>query len=159
MHARIHEDDKAQDIRNMGGLRRWLPLTHVTFAAATAAIIGLPLTSGFFSKDEILYRAFVNYTINPATQYRPPTWIGPVLYVVGVLAAAMTAFYMCRVYFLTFWGDFRGWTVGRPSLLARLEVVETAHSPEVAGPDAHGHDHPHDDLARPGYAPTSRPGK
>ncbi len=50
---------------NMGGLRKWLPLTHWTFAAATAAIIGLPFTSGFFSKDEILYRAFVDRTVNP----------------------------------------------------------------------------------------------
>ncbi len=65
MHARVHDDDQAQDIRNMGGLRKWLPLTHGTFAAATAAIIGVPFTSGFFSKDEILYRAFVDHTVNP----------------------------------------------------------------------------------------------
>src|SRR6202012_5796448 len=53
MHARIHDDVKSQDIRYMGGLRKWMPLTHWTFAAAPAAIIGLPGTSGFFSKDEI----------------------------------------------------------------------------------------------------------
>src|SRR5579859_761192 len=101
MHARIHDDDKAQDIRNMGGLRKWLPLTHGTFAAATAAIIGLPLTSGFFSKDEILYRAFVDHVVNPEAghgmlahegNWEPPAWIGPVLYGVAVAAALMTAF-------------------------------------------------------------------
>jgi len=152
MHARIHDDDAAQDIRNMGGLRRWLPLTHWTFAAATAAIIGLPLTSGFFSKDEILYRAYVDRTVNPLAGstavrghgvYAPPEWIGHALYWAAVAAAAMTAFYMCRLYILTFWGSFRGWTVGRPSLLAREEV---AH-------DGHGSDN----LSTPGYPPHESP--
>src|ERR1019366_5130286 len=156
MHARIHDDDKAQDIRRMGGLRKWLPLTHGTFAVATAAIIGFPFTSGFFSKDEILYRAYVDRTINPMASsplfkhfklYEPPTWIGPVLYTAAVLAAAMTAFYMCRLYFLTFWGDFKGWTIGRPSLIAKQELG-----------DEHGHDdHHHEDLTSPGYPPHESP--
>jgi len=147
MHARIHDDVDAQDIRKMGGLRKWLPWTHITFAAATAAIIGLPFTSGFFSKDEILYRAFVDHTVSPVTaahSYEPPGWIGPVLFWVAVLAATLTSFYMCRVYILTFWGDFKGWTVGRPSLLA---VQEAEHG----GHDDHGHHH--DDLTTPGYPP------
>ncbi len=153
MHARIHDDEKAQDIRRMGGLRKWLPFTHATFAAATAAIIGLPFTSGFFSKDEILYRAYVDHTVNPMTDspmlrrfklYDPPEWVGPVLYYVAVLAATLTAFYMCRLYFLTFWGDFKGWTVGRPSLLAKQEVG--------------GHDEHHEeDLSAPGYPPHESP--
>jgi NADH-quinone oxidoreductase subunit L len=152
MHARIHDDDKAQDVRRMGGLRKWLPITHATFAAATAAIIGFPLTSGFFSKDEILFRAYVDHEVNPMADtpmlrhfklYQPPEWIGPVLYWVAVAAAAMTAFYMCRLYFLTFWGDFRGWTVGRPSLLAKQEL---------------GHDEHHEeDLSQPGYPPHESP--
>jgi NADH-quinone oxidoreductase subunit L len=168
MHARVHDDDAAQDIRNMGGLRKWLPLTHGTFAAATAAIIGLPLTSGFFSKDEILYRAFVNRTVSPVAGspilrghgvYIPPVWIGPVLYWAAVAAAAMTAFYMCRLYILTFWGSFRGWTVGRPSLLARQELAH-AHDDEGApdGEDDQGDRHPHrEDLASPGYPPHESP--
>jgi NADH-quinone oxidoreductase subunit L len=152
MHARIHDDDKAQDIRLMGGLRKWLPLTHATFAAATAAIIGLPLTSGFFSKDEILYRAFVDHEKNPLAQsallkrfrvYEPPTYLGPVLYWVAVAAATLTAFYMCRLYFLTFWGDFKGWKVGRPSLLAKQEL-------------AHG-DHHEENLSTPGRPPHESP--
>ncbi|MGH7272424.1 MAG: NADH-quinone oxidoreductase subunit 5 family protein, partial [Polyangiaceae bacterium] len=158
MHARIHDHDKSQDVRFMGGLRRWMPLTHWTFAAATAAIIGLPFTSGFFSKDEILYRAFVDHTVNPQNglgmlkrygTFAPPAWIGPVLYGVAVLAAAMTAFYMCRLYFLTFWGDFKGWTVGRPSLLARGELA--------SGHEDEGGDHHEEDLATPGYAPHESP--
>jgi NADH-quinone oxidoreductase subunit L len=154
MHGRIHDDDKAQDIRNMGGLRKWLPLTHGTFAVATAAIIGVPFTSGFFSKDEILYRAFVDHTVNPLggvgmlrrmRVYEPPVWLAPVLYATGVAAATLTAFYMCRLYFLTFWGDFRGWKIGRPSLVARQEHA-----------DEHG-EHPHDDLTQPGYPPHESP--
>ncbi len=167
MHARIHDDQKAQDIRNMGGLRKWLPLTHLTFLAATASIIGFPLTSGFFSKDEILYRAFVDRTVNPLAgtgmlrhvgTFQPPPWLGPVLYTVALLAATLTAFYMCRVYFLTFWGDFKGWTVGRPSLLARAEVEAQGSSPHGAGDldaaDAHHHEV---DLSQPGYAPHESP--
>jgi NADH-quinone oxidoreductase subunit L len=154
MHARVHDDDKAQDIRRMGGMRKWMPLTHGTFAAATAAIIGLPLTAGFFSKDEILYRSFVDHTVNPLggtgmlkhlRVYEPPQWLGPALYVVAVLAATLTAFYMCRLYFLTFWGDFRGWTVGRPSLLAKQEL-EQGHA-----------DHHDEDLTQPGYPPHESP--
>ena len=171
MHGRIHDDNQAQDIRKMGGLRKWLTLTLWAFAAATAAIIGLPLTSGFFSKDEILYDAFVNHTVNPFAHslifrrlhlYEPPTWIGAVLYWVGVASAALTAFYMCRLYFLTFWGDFKGWKIGRPSLLARHEI-ETA--PDLSAsrlaraddPDEVERPHSHEDLSQPGYPPHESP--
>jgi NADH-quinone oxidoreductase subunit L len=163
MHARIHDGDQSQDIRNMGGLRRWMPLTHWTFAAATAAIIGLPLTSGFFSKDEILYRAFVDHTVNPLAGqgslshsgvFEPPPWLGTALYLTAVVAALLTAFYMCRLYFLTFWGDFRGWTVGRPSLLAKQEMAQHAHADDEHEDGGHRH---HEDLATPGYPPHESP--
>src|SRR6202022_3892723 len=49
MHQRVHDDDRRQDMRNMGGLRKFMPLTFGTFVASTLAIIGFPLTSGFFS--------------------------------------------------------------------------------------------------------------
>jgi NADH-quinone oxidoreductase subunit L len=158
----------------MGGLHKWLPITHRTFAAATAAIIGFPLTSGFFSKDEILYRAEVDHMVNPMEGkgllkgrhlFEPPMWLGPVLYTVAVVAAAMTAFYMCRLYFLTFWGSFRGWTVGRPSLLARQELEASHGAADDHGHDAHGddddeeeaHAHHHEDLSTPGYPPHESP--
>ncbi len=184
MHARIHDDEKAQDIRRMGGLRKWLPLTHWTFAASTAAIIGLPFTSGFFSKDEILFRAYVDHTVNPMAGsallrryrlYEPPAALGPVLYWVGVVAATLTAFYMCRLYFLTFWGDFRGWTVGRPSFVATHErraapadddeptrAGAADGAPAAASPRSgleREHEEPHhvEDLAQPGRAPHESP--
>jgi NADH-quinone oxidoreductase subunit L len=181
MHARVHDDDQAQDIRNMGGLRKWLRLTHWTFAAATAAIIGLPFTSGFFSKDEILYRAFIDHPVNlllpkvagKGAPFEQPVMLGPILYWVALAAAVLTAFYMCRLYFLTFWGDFKGWAIGRPSLLARNETAIAAaaagqdvHDPH--GDDPHGdhdhdddgggaHEHAHDDLSQPGYPPHESP--
>jgi NADH-quinone oxidoreductase subunit L len=133
MHAGIHDPVASQDMRNMGGLRKWLPTTYLTFLASCLAIAGFPLTSGFFSKDEILYRAYVTH-ISAApekgiTRWEAPTWFGPLLYWVGILAATMTAFYMFRALFLTFWGDFKGWKVDEKA------VAKHGH-------DDHGH---HDD--------------
>jgi NADH-quinone oxidoreductase subunit L len=85
-----------------------------------------------------------------------PESLGPILYAVALAAAVLTAFYMCRLYFLTFWGDFRGWTVGRPSLLAKQELAASAHADEHAHGDEDAdeeHEHPHEDLAQPGYPP------
>jgi NADH-quinone oxidoreductase subunit L len=153
MHARVHDDVRSQDMRYMGGLRRFMPLTYWTFAASTLAITGFPLTSGFFSKDEILYRTFINHTVSPFAArltaqklppFEPPHWIGPLLYAAALLAAVMTAFYMFRALFMTFWGDFRGWTLGRPSILAKTEAT---------GHDSHA-DH---DLTTPGYPPHESP--
>jgi NADH-quinone oxidoreductase subunit L len=161
MHARIHDGEKSQDLRNMGGLRKWLPHTHWTFLAATLAIIGFPLTSGFFSKEEILYQALISHTVHPlASRYpkyrffEPPEALGVVLFWVAVAAAAMTAFYMCRLYFLTFWGDFKGWTIGRPSLLAKEELEAASHADHATDDE---HAHPAEDLTMPGYAPHESP--
>jgi NADH-quinone oxidoreductase subunit L len=166
MHARIHDDDKSQDMRNMGGLRKYMPYTFWTFVVATAAIIGTPfITSGFYSKDEILFRAYVNriehpmlerlqHGSPPETPWTAPPWMGTALYVVGVLAATMTAFYMLRALFLTFFGDFRGWTIGRPSVLAK---AAKAKAKAAAKDDHHDDDHHHDDLSTPGYAPHESP--
>jgi NADH-quinone oxidoreductase subunit L len=161
MQARIGDHDKSQDMRNMGGLRKYMPLTYWTFLASTLAISGFPLTSGFFSKDEILYRAFVEHSASPFAEsaakahvsiIEPPTWFGPALYVVGVTTAVLTAFYMLRALFLTFWGDFRGWTIGRPSLLAREELA----GPKAAAEHGDGH-HVTEDLSKPGYPPHESP--
>jgi len=89
----IHAMSGEQDIRRMGGLKKHLPITHITFLLGTLAIVGCPPFSGFFSKDEILANAFENNKL---------------LWFLGVLGAAMTTFYMFRLYFLTFKGDFRG---------------------------------------------------
>jgi len=89
IHAMHHE----QDIRKMGGLKSKLPITHITFLIGCIAIAGVPPFSGFFSKDEILAAAFAK---------------SPVYWVLGVIGAAMTAFYMFRLYATTFLGKFRG---------------------------------------------------
>lgn len=89
IHATHHE----QDIRKMGGLKKHMPITHITFLLACLAIAGIPPFSGFFSKDEILMAA---YSANP------------IYYYVGLGGALMTAFYMFRLYSLTFLGSFRG---------------------------------------------------
>jgi len=87
-----------QDLKDMGGLRRILPLTFWTFLAATVAIAGIPGTSGFFSKDEILWRAFDNENTLIS---------GWVLWAILAVAAMFTAFYMTRLLLLTFFGEPR----------------------------------------------------
>jgi NADH-quinone oxidoreductase subunit L len=89
----IHGMHEEQDIRKMGGLAKLMPITHFTFLVGTMAIAGIPLLSGFYSKDEIIAQA-LHY--NPA------------VYAVLVVAVTMTAIYMFRLYFLTFHGAFRG---------------------------------------------------
>jgi NADH-quinone oxidoreductase subunit L len=90
----IHAMGGEQDMRKMGGLRKHLPVTYWTFLVGTLAIAGVPLFSGFFSKDQIL----------GATAGRGD-WV---LYGMGLLTAALTACYMFRALFLTFHGEFRG---------------------------------------------------
>lgn len=89
IHAMHHE----QDIRKMGGLKKQMPVTHITFLLACLAISGIPPFSGFFSKDEILTAAFAK---------------NPMYYYIGVAGALLTAFYMFRLYAMTFLGKFRG---------------------------------------------------
>lgn len=89
----IHAMSGEQDIRKMGGLKKYIPITHLTFLLGTLAIVGFPGFSGFFSKDEILAHAWEHNKL---------------LWLLGVLGAAMTTFYMFRLYFLTFKGSFRG---------------------------------------------------
>lgn len=89
----IHAIHNQQDIRFMGGLKKYLPVTHITFLIGCLAISGIPPFSGFFSKDEILAAAYA---------------ANPIYWVLGVVGAGMTAFYMFRLYATTFLGEFRG---------------------------------------------------
>jgi len=89
----IHGLHGEQDMRKMGGLRKAMPVTFWTMLISSIAISGVPFFSGFFSKDEILMTAF-HHSIP--------------LYVIGSIASIMTAFYMFRLMFLTFFKDFRG---------------------------------------------------
>src|SRR6202008_2548853 len=89
----IHAMGGEQDMRNMGGLKKYMSITHITFLLGCLAIAGMPPFSGFVSKDEILAAAFAK---------------NPVYWGIGVLTAFMTAFYMFRLYAMTFTGKFRG---------------------------------------------------
>jgi NAD(P)H-quinone oxidoreductase subunit 5 len=88
-----HNPVLAQDIRLMGGLRKYMPLTAATFLIGTLAISGIPPFAGFWSKDEILSTTFA---------------ANPMLWGIGWLTAGITAFYMFRLYLSTFEGEFRG---------------------------------------------------
>ena len=91
IHAMHHE----QDMRKMGGLKNYLPITFWTFAISVLAIAGTPFTAGFFSKDEILWLAFTS------------DHGSPYLWLLGVAGAGMTAFYMFRQFFMVFFGECR----------------------------------------------------
>jgi len=90
--AVIHALHGEQDMRRMGGLGKYLPRTYWCFAAGWIALAGVPLTAGFFSKDEILYMAFLS---------------NPGLWAAGVIGAILTAIYMTRLMAMTFWGSPR----------------------------------------------------
>ncbi len=119
----IHGLGGEQDMRRMGGLRKQLPVTFWTMTMATLAIAGAPLFSGFFSKDEILYRAYTS------------SFGGWGYWALGVFTAFLTAFYMFRLWFMTFFGEYRGQAAHAASppphstpLLpgeARVEVITT----------------------------------
>jgi NADH-quinone oxidoreductase subunit L len=89
----IHAMGGEQDISKMGGLRKKLPVTFFVFLIGTLAISGIPPLAGFFSKDEILAKVWI--------QYKP-------LFIILSITSVLTALYMFRVFFLTFYGNFRG---------------------------------------------------
>jgi NADH-quinone oxidoreductase subunit L len=99
--AVIHALHEEQDIRNMGGLRKVMPITFWTFVIATLALAGIPPFAGFFSKDHILWEALST----PNTVW---PWLPRLLWVVLVVAAFLTAFYMWRLVSLVFLGKYRG---------------------------------------------------
>ncbi|MCM8819325.1 MAG: NADH-quinone oxidoreductase subunit L [Candidatus Omnitrophica bacterium] len=97
IHALHHE----QDIRNMGGLLKKIPITGYTFLIAWLAIAGIPPFSGFFSKDEILWYALsIENPLFPNLPY--------FFYILGIITAFLTAFYMTRLVILVFFGEYRG---------------------------------------------------
>ncbi len=127
-----HDPELAQNMKMMGGLRKYMPVTSTCFLIGTLAICGIPPFAGFWSKDEILSSAFA---ANPA------------LWLVGWLTAGMTAFYMFRMYFMTFEGKFRGNdTTIQKSLLAEARGPQYAFGPGAMNPkelDDHSHDQGH----------------
>ena len=117
-----HDPDLAQDMRVMGGLRKYMPITAITFFIGTLAISGIPPFAGFWSKDEILG---ATYAANP------------VLWAIGFATAGITAFYMFRMYFTTFEGDFRGTDKKLLALVKAENSVGKEPSAEKAHSDHH----------------------
>src|SRR5713101_3488515 len=89
----IHAVGGEQDMRKMGGLKSFIPWTFLTMGIATLAIAGVPPLAGFWSKDEILWKAYL---------------VSPVYWGIGVITAFITSFYMFRLLYMTFFGDYRG---------------------------------------------------
>ena len=123
----IHAMSGEQDMRKMGGLSRYMPVTYTTMMIGTLAIAGIPVFAGFFSKDEILFRTFlVNW----------PLWT------IAILTALLTAFYMYRLMSMTFLGAYRGpaWEHTTPAALNVAAVHGVPHPT-----DAHAHGQAHKD--------------
>jgi NADH-quinone oxidoreductase subunit L len=119
----IHAMGGEQDMRRMGGLKKYLPLTYGTMLIGTLAIAGVPPLSGFFSKDEILYRAFL--------ENRP-------LWALAVVTALLTAFYMFRLMALTFHGGYRGRGWQHEASTAAAIEAGVHGVPHPRDPHAHG---------------------
>ncbi len=120
----IHAMGGEQDMRRMGGLQKYLPVTFITMLIGTLAIAGVPPLAGFFSKDEILLKTFL---ANKA------------IWTVAVVTALLTAFYMYRLIALTFLGEYRG-----PAWGARHAQIEPAHDPLPGHAAAHAWHGPHE---------------
>jgi NADH-quinone oxidoreductase subunit L len=129
----IHSLAGEQDMRVMGGLRTKIPVTFWCMTAGVFAIAGMPLMSGFFSKDEILYQAYIS-----------PSPVGKLVWLVGILTALLTSFYMFRLWFKTFFGAprFDEHALGGHGEedLAPVHAHKDTHATMVAEHEpAHGH--------------------
>jgi NADH-quinone oxidoreductase subunit L len=132
----IHAMAGEQDMRRMGALRKYLPVTFATMMIGTLAIAGIPPFAGFFSKDEILFRAFM---------------ANKIIWVLGGATALMTAFYMFRLMAMTFFGTYRGpaWETH-----SRADVVTAAiHGAPHPG-DAHAHGQAHKKAHEVSHGPA-----
>ena len=124
----IHGMHHEQDMRRMGNLRKYMPITWLTMCAGWLAICGVPIWAGFFSKDEILWKVWSTHSFSPG--------IARALWFVGVVTALLTAVYMTRLMVMTFWGKER-FGPGHDDELHH-KVEHDGHSPEATGPhDAH----------------------
>jgi NADH-quinone oxidoreductase subunit L len=117
----IHAVGGEQDMRKMGGLKSYIPWTFLTMGIATLAIAGIPPLAGFWSKDEILWKAYQ---------------VSPVYWGIGLITAFITSFYMFRLLYMTFFGDYRG---------AQADAHgHGSHGHGSHGNDEHGHGEPHE---------------
>jgi NADH-quinone oxidoreductase subunit L len=153
----IHAMAGEQDMRRMGDLKRYMPVTYMTMMIGTLAIAGIFPLAGFFSKDEILFRAFLTNKI---------------IWGFGVITALMTAFYMFRLMSMTFFGNYRG-PAWEHASAAAVHAAATHGVPHPVDPHAHGqahkaqhdvshgpaddHGHAHDDAHGHGHGPWHGP--
>src|SRR5205809_3744615 len=123
----IHAMGGEQDMRRMGGLKKYLPVTYATMFIGTLAIAGIPPLSGFFSKDEILFRSFL---------------ASKVIWGIAAVTATMTAFYMFRLVSMTFFGPYRGplWETAGTAAVVLAGAPRPAHPADPHG-QAHRQDH------------------
>jgi NADH-quinone oxidoreductase subunit L len=126
----IHGMGDEQDMRRMGGLRKYMPITAATFIVGWLAIAGVPPLAGFWSKDEILLAA---YDVHPA------------MWAIGLLTALLTAFYMSRQVFLVFFGTPR-WNEDAEAVPAESDATADATAVATADADATADAHAHDDV-------------
>ena len=126
-----HNPVIAQDMRLMGGLRKYMPITASAFFIGNLAICGIPPFAGFWSKDEILGQAF---------EANPGLWF------IGWATAGLTAFYMFRMYFMTFEGEFRGNDSGiKQQLMTDAGLAFGPGAMDSHEGDSHGHsEYPHE---------------
>jgi NADH-quinone oxidoreductase subunit L len=126
----IHALGGEQDMRHMGGLRKLIPWTFATMTVGTFAIAGFPPLAGFFSKDQILWKAWSSHALNAVA----PAAVNWILWIVALATAFITAFYMFRLWFLTFFGE------RRPAVENPHEEAAYATHPGAAVPHglAHG---------------------
>jgi NADH-quinone oxidoreductase subunit L len=117
----IHAIGGEQDMRKMGGLRKQIPWTFWTMTVATFAIAGIPPLAGFFSKDEILWRSY------------EANWV---YWLVGLVTAFITSFYMFRLWFMTFFGDYRGAASAHAQ-----HAAHDSHDAQAGTSATHGHGH------------------
>jgi len=131
--AVIHGMSGEQDMRHMGGLRKYMPVTFAVMTVATIAIAGIPPFAGFFSKDEILWKAYSS---------GPSGWI---FWLIGLITAFMTSFYMFRLWFMTFFGELRGPAHnahqephGHTTPASKADTLHASHQANEIHAHAHG---------------------
>ncbi|MEJ7847275.1 MAG: NADH-quinone oxidoreductase subunit L [Pyrinomonadaceae bacterium] len=132
----IHGMHHEQDMRKMGNLRKYMPITFISMMMGWLAICGIPIWAGFFSKDEILYKTF-------AAPNLPEPW-NYVLWIVGLITAVLTAVYMTRMMWMTFFGTERFHdALPEEGLIdgSDEDVVDHAHASEEHGDDEEEHHH------------------
>ncbi len=138
----IHGMHHEQDMRRMGNLKKYMPITFVTMITGWLAISGIPIFAGFFSKDEILYKTF-------SSPYLPASW-NYVLWGIGLLTAVLTAVYMTRMMVMTFWGKER-FHEQLPVVQDSAEASRAEENAFALG-DAHDAKVPHGDAHALAYA-------